>query len=171
MLALLVALLACTEEAPILSGLEDPAAGVGEAVEARPYQKPEGVLVDVPYLGGRSWEQSRDLVSAQLGDIQEVVPLDPRDGTEYRFASGHVRVHDDLIYLVHVDLPRATRRSSALLELGFPPQADRWFELHDEFRLRWFSNFERLRMGRAEENPEMVTWVEAMRWNPRSTSR
>lgn len=168
MIALLTTLLACTDDAPILSGVGETDVARVEAVDVAPYETPEGVVVDAPYLAGRSWEQVRDVVSAQLGDIQEVRALDPRDGTEYVLERGRVRVHDGQVYLVYLELPRATRRSSALLQTGFPPQADRWFELHDEFRLRWHAGFERLRMGRDEENPEMVIWVEALLRSPRN---
>ena len=84
-------LVACGEDAPILSGLR--AASSAQAPGA-PYVRPDHVLVDVSYLGGRSWEEARDVVDEQLGAITERVELcllytspSPRDRTRSRMPS------------------------------------------------------------------------------------
>ncbi|MCB9759216.1 MAG: hypothetical protein H6739_05210 [Alphaproteobacteria bacterium] len=170
---------ACTEE-PILTGLE-PQGGVPASMrvdagpeaplappEPGPYQRPEGVLVDVSWLAGRSWDAARDQVSVQMGDIQAIHELDPRDGTEYVLEQGAVRVLDGVIYMVRVDLPRPMRRSTALFTAGLPTQVSRWYDLSDEWRLRWHAGFERIRVGKENRESEMAVWVEAMKWNPRT---
>ena len=158
-------LAACGQQEPILSGLR--AAPSAQAPGA-PYVRPDHVLVDVSYLGGRSWEESRDVVDEQLGSIIERVELDPRDGVEIRLERGAVRVKDGQIYLITVTLPRPTRRAAALHSLNLPPQIDSWFSLTDELRARWEAGFERIRLGRSEPESEMIIWVEVMKWNPRT---
>lgn len=158
-------LAACAAEEPILSGLRPtPDAQAPGA----PYVRPDHVLVDVSYLGGRSWEEARDVVDEQLGAITERVELDPRDGVEIRLERGAVRVKDGQIYLITVNLPRPTRRAAALHSVNLPPQIDSWFSLRDELRARWEAGFERIRLGRVEPESEMIVWVEVMKWSPRA---
>lgn len=154
---------------PVLLGVQpEDAAEPSASVAPRQYQKPAEADVDIPYIAGRPWEEVRDIVNAQLGDVTAVRELDPRDGKEYQLTHGLVRVKDGLVYLVRVDFESPTRRSAALVNVGMAPQVDHWYELSGEFRLRWEGGFERVRMGRYEEGSEMVTWVEALRWNPRT---
>lgn len=153
---------------PVLLGLQPEAAQSPLASSARGYEKPAEVTVDIPYIAGKPWEEVRDIVNAQLGDVVAVRELDPRDGKEIQLTGGLVRVKDGLVYLVRVDFASPTRRSAALVNVGFAPQVDKWFEMSGEFRLRYEGGFERVRMGRLEEGSELVTWVEAMRWNPRT---
>ncbi|MCK6518649.1 hypothetical protein L6R46_26780 [Myxococcota bacterium] len=158
-------LVGCGADEPILSGLR-----VAPSAQApgAPYVRPEHVLVDISYLGGRSWEEARDVVDEQLGPITERIDLDPRDGQELRFEAGALRVKDGQIYQITVTLPRPTRRAAALHSLNLPPQIDSWFSLDRELRARWEAGFERIRLGRAEPESEMIVWVEALKWSPRA---
>lgn len=166
---LLALLLACEPEEPVLSGLEPPSSVEGPNAAPEPYRRAEGVYVDVQYLAGKSWQAVRDEVNAQLGDVQEIAELDPRDGREIRLERGFVREKEGRIYLVHVTLPRAMRRTAALHATGLPPQADDWHAFTHEYRLRWHGGFDRVRMGRIAADSEMVDWVEALRFDPRSS--
>lgn len=152
---------------PVLTGVPDVEANPAQQ-ELTSYALPKGVLVDMPFLAGQSWDQVRDQVGAQLGDIQGKTELDPRDGTEYLLERGKVRVKDGTIYLVHMDLPRPMRRGAALVAAGLPLQTDGWFSTTLEWRLRWTSGLERVRMGREQRDSEDVVWVEVLKWNPRN---
>lgn len=164
---LLAFLLACDPKEPVLSGLAPPLEADGE-VQPEPYSKGEGVYVDVQYLAGKGWDEARDEVSVQMGDIVSIEELDPRDGREIRLERGFLRTKEGRIYVVYVDLPRPMRRTAALSATGLPPHADDWHAFTHEYRLRWHSGFDRIRMGRIEGDSQMVAWVEALRFNPRS---
>ena len=163
---LLQVLLACGPDEPILSGVA-PVEGPAAQAEVAPYEKDEGVYVDVLYLGGRTFDEVRGVVSQQLGDIQEVNDLGLRDGTEYVLERGRVKVKDGAIYLVHVDLERPMRQSSALAAIGLPPEVDSPYLLTTEIRLRWHAGFDRIRMGRASRDDDLVIWIEALKFDPR----
>ncbi len=166
---LLVLLLSCDPKEPVLSGLAPPTDLAPGEEQLEPYSKGEGVFVDLQYLAGKGWEEARDEVSVQMGDILSIEDLDPRDGREIRLAHGFTRTKEGRIYLVHVALPRAMRRTAALSATGLPPQASDWHAFTHEYRLRWHSGFDRIRMGRIEGESQMVSWVEALRFDPRST--
>lgn len=163
--AVLHLLLACGPDEPILPGVVTPdASDPGHVVT---YAKPDEVDVDVGYLAGRAFGEMRGEVSQQLGDIREVNDLGTRDGTEYVMERGRVKVKDDAIYLIHVDLERPMRQSSALATLGLPSEIDAPYVLTNEIRLRWHAGFDRIRMGRATRDDDLVIWVEALKFDPR----
>ncbi|MCP4806999.1 MAG: hypothetical protein GY913_17970 [Proteobacteria bacterium] len=167
MLSVLLSLvLACGPDEPILPGVVVAEEGT-TASESVTYTKSEGVFVDVGYLAGRNFEEMRGEVSQQLGDIQEVNDLGARDGTEYVLETGRVKVKDDVIYLIHVDLDRPMRQSSAMSTLGLPSEIDAPYMLTTEIRLRWHAGFDRIRMGRATRDDDLVIWVEALKFDPR----
>lgn len=155
----------CGPAEPILTGV--PVTDANSADAATPYARDEGVYVDIMYLCGRNFGQVRGEVSIQLGDIQETNELGVTDGTEYVLERGRVKVKDDVVYLVHVDLPRPMRQSAALFATGLPPDVDRPYNLTNEVRLRWHSGFDRIRMGREARDSDMVVWVEALKFDPR----
>ena len=164
---MLLLLLACQPQEPVLSGITPPGELEASGEDPGVYLKGEGVYVDAQYIAGKNWEVIRDVVNAQMGDVQEIQDLG-RDGRELTLEKGFVREHEGQVYLVHVDLPRAMRRTAALHATGLPPQADDWHSFTHEYRLRWHGNFDRIRMGRIQADAEMVTWVEAKRYDPRS---
>jgi hypothetical protein len=161
---LLLCTLACRSDAPVLTGI---AVESSEDEDALHYQKPEGVYVDLAYLGGARWDRVRGEVTEQLGDILEVNDLGVLDGTEYVLERGRVKVKAGEIYLVHVDLPRPTRPGSALATCNLPTTADNPFRLTHEIRYRWHAGFDRIRLGREERDEDMVIWVEALKFDPR----
>lgn len=153
---------------PILSGLAPAPAGPAQGpTAAAPYQTPEGVLVDVAWLAGRPWDEARDVVAAQLGAIQAVDTSAGPAQARYTLERGRVELDEGRIVLIHVDLPRPTRRAAALQAVNLPITVDSWFVLSGEFRLRWEAGFERVRLGREPGDPERVLWVEVRRWDPR----
>ena len=154
---------------PVLTGLaEDPSGEPGiEASEAFVYERPEGVLVDVPYVVGKSLDVARATLEEQMGAMSGVQALGSREGREIRFERGRVRELDGSIYLVHVDLPRPMRRSEAMRTVGLPSQVREWLGAALEWRTSWVHGMERVRMGREERGSEFVLWVEVRKYNPR----
>ena len=130
------------------------------------YEKAEGVLVDVAYLGGRAWDEVRGEVELQMGRIQERSERG-RDGVEIRLDKGMIRVVDQQVQLLRVELPYAMRRSQALENLGLPPQVREWHSNERDWVTHHNFGFERIRMGRDEPDSELVVWVEARKFNPR----
>ena len=99
----------CSPDEPILVGVPVETEASNDEVQA--YVRSEGVYVDIQYLGGRNYDEVRGEVSIQLGDAKEVNDLGVLDGTEYVLERGRVKVVDDTIYLIHVDLPRPMRQT------------------------------------------------------------
>lgn len=170
----LAALAGCGPEEPVLQGVpaeallaSQPSAEQRAASADRlnrsatePYLKPEGVYVDVLYLGGASFRLNRDVLADQLGALQAVEDL-PDGAQRARFERGEVQVKDDAIYLVTVPLPQPLRRSEALNALGFPAYVGRYVSLHREYRLNNTWGFRRLRLKRQSPEDELVTELEA----------
>ncbi len=169
MTLLALTLAAACEPEPVLQDLR-PADATSPDQAVADYEKAEGVLVDVQYLTGKSWEAVRDEVSRQMGDMVDSRRTDLPGGYEYKLTRGVVSVAEGRIYQIRVDLDEPLRRSSALAVLGLPPQVSRWGVTHLEFRLRTVWNFDRVRMGRADTETEDVLWVEVRRFNPRAVT-
>ena len=154
---------------PVLTGLTD-ASTTDEAVEsdaAYVYELPDGVLVDVPHVVGKSLDVARVILEEQMGSFKDVQALGSREGREILFERGRVRELDGSIYQVHVDLPRPMRRSEAMRTVGLPTQVREWLGAALEWRTSWVHGMERVRMGREERGSEFVIWVEVRRYNPR----
>ncbi len=177
---MLTGLLCCQEPEPVLPGIPPEAllAGTSSAEERREqltedppqeiapaYTRAPGVYLDVHYLGGRSFQESRQEVLEQLGALLSSRALH-NEGTEMTFERGIIRVSDEQIYMISVPLPEPLRRSEALQLLGFPPYVDRYITLHREYRLNHEWGFRRIRMKRQDRDSELVTNVEAWRWIP-----
>ncbi|MCK6505107.1 hypothetical protein L6R53_17195 [Myxococcota bacterium] len=171
-LLLTLLLIACGPEEPVLQGVpaEPMLAGQPAAADlaggtasdpTRPYARREGVVVDVHYLGGRSYTEHRDALADQLGALREVVDLPAGAGQRLDFERGTAQVLDDRIYMLRVPLPEPMRRSQALEVLGFPPYVGRYVTLHREYRLNNAWEFRRIRLRRASAEDELVTEVEA----------
>lgn len=168
----LLLLCACAPEAPVLQGVPtepmltdrpraSDLAGQAQDDPAQPYQRPEGVHVDVHHLGGRSYRDNRDVLTEQLGALREVSDLPGGAGQRLDFERGTAHVLDDRVYMLRVPLPEPMRRSQALEALGFPPYVGRYVTLHREYRLNNTWEFRRIRMRRASTEDELVTEVEA----------
>ena len=159
-------LLACSQD-PVLVGLAEEEVLQAEEVSGPVrYEKGEGVLVDVAYLGGRAWDEVRGEVELQMGRIRERVERG-RDGVEIRLDRGMIRVVDQQVQLLRIELPYAMRRSQALENLGLPPQVREWHGNERDWVTHHNFGFERIRMGRDEPDSELVVWVEARKFNPR----
>lgn len=171
---ILLGLAGCGPEEPVLQGvptealLEDQPSADQRATSAdrvkrssaEPYLKPQGVYVDVLFLGGASFRLNRDVLADQLGSLLSVEDL-PDSAQRARFERGHVQVKDDTIYLITVPLPQPLRRSEALNSLGFPGYVGRYVSLHREYRLNNTWGFRRLRLKRQSAEDELVTEIEA----------
>lgn len=178
LLALLL-LAACGSDEPVLTGVPAPDAGPvpdatpGEPIlsentghtqtveEARPYQKAEGVLVDVRYLGGKVYGEVRDVVADQLGALQATEDLPGDNGRQMVFERGELRLVEDRIIRVRVPLDPALRRADALAATGFPNATGHYITLHREYRLNHEWGFRRIRMMRENGTSELVTAVDA----------
>lgn len=191
--ALLLALASCGPPDPVLPGvpvvpLQDAPLSpsqesllkspTGEAPSAeaaadapRVYQKVQGVYVDIPHFGGRSYEALRTDITDQLGPVEARTPLGTTGGFEYRFANGALRVMRGVIYMVRVDLPRPVTRTEALEMTGFPPYVERWRSTHREFRVSHVWDWDRIRMIRAAGYEDRVIQVEAWKAPPSRVGR
>lgn len=129
------------------------------------YEKPEGVYVDVRYLGGRSWDGVREEVERQLGAVLGQAAT-PEGDEEVTLQRGTVRLRDGAIVMIDVTLPEPARRTEALVALGFPPTADAWQALALEYRLVNAWGFRRLRFVRAERGSEDIVRVQAWKTAP-----
>jgi hypothetical protein len=159
-------LAACSSE-PVLLGVEKVETEASpESKVTAPYEKPEGVFVDVARLGGRQWNSIRSEVEQQMGQMQSKVDRG-RDGVEYQLGRGFVRVIRGQVQLIHVELPYAMRRSQAMEAVGLPPQVREWHGNERDWVAHHSFDFERIRMGRDAQDSEMVLWVEARKFNGR----
>jgi hypothetical protein len=189
--ALLLLLLACGPEEPVLVGVPaEPLLAPGAAptaedapdaadapaprvAEGRPsydpalYVKPAGVVLDVGLLGGRSLREVKAVVADQLGPPTDTLPLPGGGGTEYRFANGAVlRAADDRIYLLRTPLPRPMRRHEAFAACGLLEPVSEALTLHREYRYNNERGFRRLRLKRVGAASEDVVELEAWSWIP-----
>jgi len=157
---------ACSSD-PVLVGLETlPSEEESAALMSKPYEKAEGVFVDVSRFGGRHWNQVRGEVEKQMGTVRAKVDHG-RDGVELRLARGSVRILDDRVQILHVDLPYVMRRSQAMEAVGLPPQVREWYGNERDWVARHAFGFDRIRMGRDDLDSELVVWVEARKFNGR----
>jgi hypothetical protein len=177
----LLLVLGCARDEPVLTGIpsEPLLDGVQSAAEQRtddlapteqhappPYVRADGVYVDIGYLGGRRFSGSRDVISDQLGGLQERRPLSGERGEELTFDRGTLRVIEDTIYMLQVPLPEPLRRHEALAVAGLPTVVDRYTTLNREYRLYREWGFRRIQMARVSSDSELVTAIEAWRWLP-----
>jgi hypothetical protein len=159
-------LAACTSD-PVLVGLKDLVVEEPVSVAVtEPYEKPKGVFVDVSRFGGRQWNQIRGEVEKQMGELRAKVDHG-RDGMELRLARGSVRILDDQVQIIHVELPYVMRRSQAMEAVGLPPQVREWHGNERDWVAHHAFGFERIRMGRDAPDSELVVWVEARKFNGR----
>lgn len=189
-LGALALLLGCNTEEPVLLGVEPKEQPKSSArsekwkreipesayrdtpkTEAQAYAKPEGVYVDVHWLGGRRYDDVADEVEQQLGPLHERKVLDSRRGEELVYERGDVRVVRGVIYMIRVQLPEPLTRTEALLVTGFGVYADHWRETHREFRLSYSFDFERFRLMRHSGDKDRVVSVEAWKISPDKARR
>ncbi len=134
-------------------------------VEAQAYAKPDGIYVDISWLGGRRYDDVASELETQLGPLHERKVLDARRGEELVYERGDVRVVRGVVYMIRVQLPEPLTRTEALLVTGFTIYADHWRETHREFRLSHTFDFERFRLMRHGEDRDRVVSVEAWKQN------
>jgi len=171
---ILCALLGCTEEQPVLTGIpsrailkpQDGKNGKQQTPPAPGYEKSAEVWVDARHLGGKKFNKVRDLVADQFGAVQSSRDLDPGKGREIQFERGILRTLKGTIYMMRVPLPYPMRRSEALEKLGFPPYVGGYTGFHREYRLHNEWGFRRIRMKRESRHSERVTEMETWRWLP-----
>ncbi len=137
-----------------------------EPEEAQAYAKPDGVYVDIQWLGGRRYNDVAAELELQLGPLHERKVLDARSGEELVFERGDVRVVRGVVYMLRVQLPEPLTRTEALLVTGFTIYADHWRETHREYRLSNSFDFERFRLMRHSEDKDRVVSIEAWKLSP-----
>lgn len=158
---------AACSSGPVLLGVDETVGLEDDGAQAQvAYEKPEGVFVDVGRLGGRQWNTIRAEVELQMGMLQTKVDRG-RDGTEYQLGRGFVRIVNEQVQLIWVELPYPMRRSQAMEAIGLPPQVREWHSNKRDWVAHHTFGFDRIRMGRAEADSEMVDWVEARKFNGR----
>ena len=172
---LLFALLCCRESDPVLPAIEEPRllGNITSAEEVRTsdkqsvvYQKQPDVYIDVFYLGGRSFTESRGVLAEQLGDLKESSDLPFNHGKQYQFERGILQVLNDEIYRFQIPLPELQRRSQAFQMMGFPEQIDNYIITHKEYRVDNEWEFRRFRLRRDNVENEFITQFEAWKWVP-----
>ena len=165
---------ACSPPEPVLSGipetpiLEDAPAEPNATIKVpAPYVKPQEVYVDARYLAGKRFETVRDEIAEQMGQRQGQRLLGTTNGKEIQYIRGRLRLKDGVIYMVQVELPQPMHRREALQSTGFPAFTGGVIRFSGEYRINNQWDFRRIRMKREYRDAEMVSQVEAWRWNPR----
>lgn len=175
-----MSVLGCTRNDPVLTGVPDapllqelPSAAdqraedaPEQAVVSAEYLQPEGVLVDIRYLGGRRYSTNRDIIQAQLGDRVDVRELSKERGQEVRFSRGSIRVFNDTIYMFSFPFPQPLRRHEALAAVGLPTIVDRYISLDREFRIHHEWDFRRIQLSRTAPDSELIDAITAWSWLP-----
>lgn len=120
------------------------------------YVKPERVYVDVHFLGGRRWENVREIVIDQLGALVEEA-VDAQGREVKRLERGTLTLDaDGNIDIVDIPLPEAMRRADAMVACGFSGLADKYHALDREFRVTQFQTFRRIVLHRVAPDDDMV---------------
>ena len=171
--------LGCTRNDPVLTGVPDapllqelPSAADQRTEDApepelsAEYQRPEGVLVDIRYLGGRRYSTNRDIIQEQLGDRVDVRALNAERGEELQFTRGAIRVFNDTIYMFSIPLQEPLRRHEALAAVGLPTIVDRYISLDREFRIHHEWGFRRIQLQRTAPDSELVDAITVWQWLP-----
>lgn len=178
-LVLLTTLLcgACASDEPVLSGVPQPTPSDGPLLlsgdgdpqgpatggsdQPAAYTRAEGVLVDVRYLAGKSYDEVRDVVADQLGPLQSSGDVPGDGGKEMIFERATLRLADGRIIRVRVPIEPPLRRTAALAVTGFPPASGRYVTLHREYRLNHEWGFRRIRLMRENRSSELINVVDA----------
>ena len=134
------------------------------------YQKAEGVLVDILFLGGKPFLEVNDLLSSQLGPLQEHLELNNNEHFR-RYEQGDISVKDGAVFRIRFFYPESLRRNEALAQIGFPQQVGNYIITHKEYQLTNQFGFRRLRMKRESRDTELVTEIEAWKWIPQEQLR
>lgn len=120
------------------------------------YSKPERVYVDAHFLGGRRWENVREIVLDQLGALTAEA-VDAQGRTVKRMERGTLTLNSESsIEILDVPLPGPMRRSDAMIACGFSGLADRYLSLTREFRVTQFQGYRRIILHRVGTNEDLV---------------
>lgn len=174
-MALAVLLLACwgsdeplvrAVDAPVVTPAQIEAKREAEELRSTPrimevnYKKPEGVYIDVQFMGGRKVDNIRDIIADQLGSLAE--QSEPVDGKQTLvFERGELKTVDGTIMVIDVPLPEPVRRTEALVLAGFSPRVDKYLAFTKEFRVVQWQDFRRIVLYRVAPNAEEVNRISA----------
>ncbi len=168
----LAAIFACSgSDDPVVSAVPKPEPVTVEQVEAKRtreelrtsprnlevnYSKPERVYIDLHFLGGRRWDNVREIVLDQLGALTEEA-VDAQGRTVKRLERGTLTLgSESSIEILDVPLPEPMRRADAMIVCGFSGLADRYLALTREFRVTQFQGFRRIILHRVGPKEELV---------------
>lgn len=176
-MAIVVLMIACWgSDEPLVRAVEIPAVTPeqvetkreAEELRASPrvmevnYKKPEGVYIDVRFLGGRRFDNIRDIVADQLGPLSEQGPV--ADGKQtLGFERGELQLVDGEISSIDIGLPEPVRRTEAMALAGFSPLVDKYLAFTLEFRVTQFQDFRRIILFRVGPDTEEVHRILAQR--------
>ena len=175
--------LSCRNTEPIMSGIEEPlledvsSAQENRVIDAQkqvpssPYEKSEQVYIDINYIGGKRLSVIQDVIQDQLGDFISKRAISPKNGQIRTYENGILRVVDGQIYMIKINLPTPVRRSTALIQTGFPEQVGDYLTTHKEYQLLNEWGFRRIRMRRQKKYDELITTIEAWKWVPNEQVR
>lgn len=137
---------------------EAPAVEVG----GRTYQKPDGVVIDLPRLIGRQLSALPGTeLEEQLGLLEEEITLPGERGLERRHQNGVIRVSKGTIYYVAHAYDVPLNRVLALQTVGLPGNLSPMRPWSLQFRIdRPTHAIRRISLQRAELNSELVTRIE-----------
>lgn len=126
------------------------------------YVKPPNVYIDVHFLGGRRWENVRDIVVEQLGALQE--ESTDRQGRELkRLERGILTLQDGEIDQIEVPLPEPMRRADAMIACGFSGLVDRYLSFSHEYRVTQFQGYRRIILHRVGKGDDLVDQLTAQK--------
>lgn len=124
------------------------------------YQKPNGVYVDVHFLGGRQLDNVAHVIVDQLGAGQGVEDL-LEGKREHRYERGTLTTVGGTIMVIDLPLPEPMRRSEAMVAAGFSSLVDKYLSFSREFRVTQFMDYRRIVLHRAEPGSEYVVRLTA----------
>lgn len=162
--------IACgTSDEPVVRAVAPPAPTVdeiqarreAEALRTSPrnlevnYVKPERVYVDVQFLGGRRWDNVRDILVDQLGALT-AQERNAQGNEVMRLERGTITVVDGVIDVIAVPLPEPMRRADAMVACGFSGLADKYLAFTREYRVTQFQGFRRIVLRRVAPGDDLV---------------
>lgn len=135
------------------------------------YTKREGLLIDLPYLGGRKLaELDGTVVADQLGTLRAREEL-PRDEERLEFDKATVWLYEGRIYRIRRSLPHPMDKSTALGVSGYP--LDIGVGIDATAELRWNNAFgaRRLRLLRNSGQRDLFDTIEQWKFLPSEERR
>lgn len=161
-----LSLLACRAEPRQPSLIEEAEQASAQSAVA-PYEKREGLLVDVPYLAGRRFDSLDPAVVAdQLGEEIGRGDGDFAGTTEVRYEDRTIGLYDGEIYYVSVRFDHALDITTAMGVTGFPLQVPRCLDATLECRLVHHWGMRQISLIRSDKGADTFDEIQVWKIRP-----